>query len=238
MYSKKRRKIFCLNKRKIIFLIVLSVFINTGFFIYYFTSRLGEVMLDAAEREIYNITSWLVINNITREKLRYIAIDDIIIVNKNNQGEVTDIDFRLDVVYEMLLDLRTDLDRAAIEFKLGDVPENSIVLNDNLIIKVPFYAYTNNPLLMNLGPRISFKVNLLEVIRGEVITTVSDYGINTILINVFLNLYVTQSVILPMGREVTDIDFEILIASRVIQGRVPSFFAGGFESHSGIINLE
>ena len=195
-------------------------------------------MLEAAERELYEITSMIIVNNITREKLRHVAIDDIIIVNKNNHGEVTDIDFNLDLAYEMLINLREDLDRAAFAVKAGEVPEGTAVVNDGLIIKVPFYSYTNNPLLMSLGPRIPIRVNLLEVIRGEIYTTVSDYGINTILVRVFLNLYVTQSIILPVGREVSNIDFEILIASRIIQGRIPNLFPGHFGSNSGIINLE
>lgn len=211
---------------------------NTGIFIFYFTSKLGAVMLEAAERELYEITSMIIVNNITREKLNHIAMEDIIVVNRNRNEEVTDIEFRLDMAYEMLINLREDLDRAAFAVKDGEIPDNATVINDNLIIKVPFYAYTNNPLLMNLGPRVPLKVNLLEVIRGEIITTVSDYGINTILVNVWLNLYVSQSIILPVGREVTNIDFEILIASRIIQGQVPDFFPGGFQRQSGIINLE
>ena len=195
-------------------------------------------MLEAAERELYEITSMIIVNNITREKLRHVAIDDIIIVNKNNVGEVTDIDFNLDLAYEMLINLREDLDRAAFAVKAGEIPPGTAVVNEGLIINVPFYAYTNNPLLMSLGPRIPIRVNLLEVIRGEIYTTVSDYGINTILVRVFLNLYVTQSIILPVGREVSNIDFEILLASRIIQGRIPNLFPSQFGSASGIIYLE
>ena len=237
MYTNPRKRLK-FNKRKIIFIIILFILFNTGVFIFYFTSKLGSVMLEAAERELYEITSMIIINNITREKLNHVALEDIIVVNKNQNEEVTDIDFRLDMAYEMLLYLRQDLDRAAFAVKDGEVPDNASVVNDNLIIKIPFYAYTNNPLLMNLGPRVPVKVNLLEVIRGEIITTVSDYGINTILVNVWLNLYVSQSIILPTGREVTNIDFEILIASRIIQGQIPNFFPGMIERQSGIINLE
>ena len=225
------------SKTRIIFIIILFILFNTTFFVFYFSSRLGEVMLTAAERELYEITSMIVVNNITREKLNHVALDEIIVVNLNPAGEVIDIDFRLDLAYEMLINLREDLDRAAFALKAGEVPPGTAVINDELIIKVPFYAYTNNLLLMSLGPSIPVQVNLLEVIRGEISTSVSDYGINTVLIRVFLNLYITQSIILPIGREIMNIDFEILIASRVIQGRVPNLFPGQFGSNSGMINL-
>ena len=196
-------------------------------------------MLKAAEREIAEITTTLVINNITREKLRYIAVDDLITVNKNINDEITDIDFKLDVAYDMLLDLRADLDIVVYALKDGVLPfKNMSVINDNLIIKIPFYTYTQNPILMNLGPKIHAQVNLLQTMRGSIDTKISSYGINSVLISLYLNLYITQTITLPTNRENTHTDFEILLASRVIQGKVPSFYAGKYETNSGLIHIE
>ena len=232
-----RRRII-INKKRIIFVVTLLIIINTYFFVTYFSSKLGEVMLVAAEKELEEITTMIIVRNIARENLPKVAVEDIIIVNKNSDDEITDIDFKLDVAYDMFFDLKTKVDNEVFNIKKGIIPTNASVINDNLIIKVPFYAFTDNPLLMNLGPKLHIKVNMVETSRGSITTELSAYGINTVLIEVYLNLVITESIILPTGRETIELEFNILLASKVIQGKVPSLYTGNKITESPIFNLE
>ena len=232
---KRRIKV---NRKRILFIVSILIILNTYIFITFFASKLGYVMLKSAEKELEEITTMIIVRNIARDNLPKVAIEDIIIVNKNNSDEITDIDFKLDVAYDMFFDLKTKVDSEVFNTKKGIIPTNASIINDNLIIKVPFYAFTNNPLLMNLGPKIHIMVNLIETSRGSITTEVSAYGINTVLIEVYLNLIITESIILPTKREVITLEFNILLASKVIQGKVPSLYTGKKISESPIFNLE
>lgn len=233
--SKKR---LMLSKPKIIFILILLIFLNTMAFLFHFTSILGDVLLTTAEKELKEVTVLIVGSNISKERLSRIGVEDLIIANKNSKEEITDIDFKLDVAYEMLLELKDALDVAVLAVKQGNISTKTHVINDNLVLKIPFYAYTNNPLLMNLGPKIYLGIQMIEYIRGSVTTKVTSYGINSVLIDLYLNLQITESILLPTNRESIVLDYEILLASKVIQGKVPNFYPGTYEMNSGEINIE
>jgi len=232
---KRFSKIY-LTKQKILLVIFLIIFLNTGFFGYYFTNRLGEVLLIAAEKELREVTTLVVSSNITQDRLKRIGYQELIVAHKNQAGEILDVDFKLEVAYEMLLDLKDTLDLAVLNIKNGIIPTKTKVIKNNLVIEVPFYAYTNNLVLMNLGPKVCVKVSILEYIRGSITTKITSYGINTVLVDVYLNLFITESILFPVNRENIVIEYNILLASKVIQGKIPSFYQGKYETNSGIIN--
>lgn len=234
----RQNKRIVITKGRLIFFIVLMIVLNLTVMLYYFTSKLGEVLLTAAEKELREITTLIVNSYINQERLSRIGVEDLIIARRNQAEEITDIDFKLDIAYEMFLELKDILDLAVLDIKNGKIKLDTTVVNDRLIIKVPFYSYTNNPLLMNLGPDIYVKVNLIEHVRGSITTEVTSYGINTALVNLYLNLFVTESILFPVNRENIVIEYNILLASKVIQGKVPSFYTGKYETSSDIINLE
>ena len=227
-----------LTKKKILFIIILIIFLNSGLFLYHFTMKLGDIILVAAEKELKEITQIVVGNAISKDTLPKVAVDDIIIANKNRNDEITDIDFKLDVAYDMMFELKGNLDLIVLAIKNGEITTKTTAINDRLIIKVPFYAYTNNPFLMNLGPKIHLQINMIEVVRGSVSTEVKNYGINSVLISVYLNIFISESILFPTNREAINLDYNILLASKVVQGKVPSLYTGKYETTSEIINVE
>jgi len=232
------RKRIHLNKIKVIFLLLLLIILNTSVFIYYFTDKLSDAVLLVAERELKEISQLTIGNNISREDLPKVSVDEIIIAHRDQNNEITDIDFKLDVAYDMMFALKGKLDLIVADLQAGKLTTKTTVIGDNLVIKVPFYSYTNNILLTNLGPKIYLKIELLELVRGSVTTKVTSYGINTSLVNVYLNLFITESIVFPTNRENIVLEYELLLASKVIQGKVPSLYTGKYEASSDIINID
>ena len=225
------------SKQRMVFLIVLLTFFTSTVYIFFFTSKLSDVIIMAAERELTEMSQLIIGSKMTRDKFSMVGIDDIIVANRNRDDEIIDIDFKLDVAYDMMLSLRDELDKAVADLKQGKVTKNSIMIKDNLVVKVPFYTYTNNALLMNLGPKMHIEVNILEILRGAVRTEVKSYGINSVLINVYLDYWLTQSILFPANRENIVVEYELLVASKVVQGKVPSLYTGRYEQSSEILNI-
>lgn len=223
---------------RIIFLLAILICINTIIYFSFFNSKLSNVLVEVAIRELKEITFNIVTKNLTKEKLKEITAEDLITIKKNKQEEITDVDFKLERAYEVLIDIKSNIEKEVVDLKAGKVPGNTLAIGDNLIIKVPYYAYTNNALLMNLGPKIYVKINLLENIIGDVYTRISSYGINTVLINLYIKFYLTESLLYPSKSEKIDLEFEVLVATKVIQGKIPSFYNGVLENSSSIINVK
>lgn len=234
----KYKKRLQFKSNRIIFILSILICINTILFFSIFNTKLSTVLVEAAKKELKEITINIVTKNLTREKLKEIAADDLITVKKNNQDEITDVDFKLDRAYEVLIDIKTNIEKEVLDLKAGKVPSNTVAVGDNLILKVPYYSYTNNALLMNLGPEIYVKINLVENIIGDVYTRISSYGINTVLINLYIKFYLTESLLYPVKSEKIELEFEVLVATKVIQGKIPSFYNGVLENSSSIINVK
>ncbi len=230
-YRKKLR--FKLNR--VIFLLILAIIINTIFYIFIFVNRLSFTIEQTAKRELKEITTDLFIKNLTREKLKEITVEKLIIVNKNKDDEITDIDFKLDKAYEVLLDVKGKLEQEIKDLKNKPLPASAVAIQDNLVLKVPYYVASNNLLLMNLGPKIYVKINLLENVIGDVYTKVTSYGINTLLINLYIKIYITQSLLYPVKSETIESNFEVLVATKIIQGKIPSFYNGVLENSTGLL---
>lgn len=232
----KKRWQFKVNR--IILVLVVLIIMNTIFLFLIFSNKLSDSVIASTKKEIEEITINIVTKNLTKERLKQIAAEDLIIIIKNDKEEITDVDFKLDKVYEALIDIKGDIEQEILDLKKGIIPSNTISVGDNLIIKIPYYTYTNNALLMNLGPKMHIKINLLENIIGDVYTRISSYGINTVLINLYIKFYLIESFLYPSISEKMKLEFEVLVATKVIQGKIPSFYNGVLESSSSLFNVK
>ena len=94
----------------------------------------------------------------------------------------------------------------------------------------------NNILLENLGFRIPCKVNFVNDIEINFKTKVTDYGLNNVLVELYLVVNVENDLLSPQGHETFKEDYEIVIASKVIMGRIPDYYGGMFEKSSSIVS--
>ena len=69
------------------------------------------------------------------------------------------------------------------------------------LISNPFSTGVPVP-LMNLGSKLHVKINLLENVIGDVYTRISSYGINTVLINLYIKFYLIESFLYPPISEI------------------------------------
>ncbi len=234
----KYKKRWHFRNKQVFYLLIILICVKTFFYFLFFMNKLSDAIILTAEKEIKEITTAIVTKNLTKEKLKKVTTEDLIIIHKNQKDEITDVSFKLDKAYDVLIDIKSNIEKEVRDIKNGVVPSSAIAIQDNLVIKVPYYAFTSNALLMNLGPKIYIKINLLENIIADVYTKISSYGINTVLINLYIKFQIKESFLYPVLSQKMEYEFEVLVASKVIQGKVPSFYNGQMESSSPIINVK
>lgn len=234
----KYKKRINFKTSRIILIIVLAIIINTLFFIIFFLSKFSNTIEISAKKELKEITTNMVIKHLSKEKLIEASMENLIIINKDKEDAITHIDFKLDKAYEVIFTIKENLEKEVKKLKSGTLTTPAISIKENLVIKIPYYTWSNNMLLMNIGPKIFIKINLLENVRADLYTKVTSYGINSLLVNLYVTIYIKESLLYPANSEAIEYNFELLIASKVIQGKIPSFYNGILESKSGLINLK
>ena len=108
---------------------------------------------------------------------------------------------------------------------------------NGLILKVPLFLGSDNIFLNNIGPRIPIVVNFNETFLTNVKTKVTNYGFNNALLEVYITVEMQKLMITPLKKDNSKFHYNILVSSLVVNGSVPEFYGGTYESSSGILDI-
>ena len=165
-------------------------------------------------------------------------------VIQNNNGEIQTIDFNPIIVNKFLTKTTNVVSNNLKNLEKGNIKDISFIdiddydinnLKNGVISKIPMGIITNNVLLSNLGPKVPVKINMVGNVISNVETKVSNYGINSSLIQVFVKVEVTEEVIIPFQTKTIKVVNEIPVAMKVINGKVPEYYGSGRLSESSNI---
>ena len=82
----------------------------------------------------------------------------------------------------------------------------------------------NNPIFANFGAQIPIKISLTGDVVSSISTEVTNYGINNALIKVYVNIKITEQVILPYYDKEIKLETKVPIALKLINGTVPNYY--------------
>ena len=94
----------------------------------------------------------------------------------------------------------------------------------DLIFNVPIGVIYDIPILVGIGPKIPFKLDIITNSDNSVYTNIRDYGINNSIIEVILKINLNIQIILPFTSKEMQIVKEIPIDTKIIQGKVPTYY--------------
>jgi len=103
-------------------------------------------------------------------------------------------------------------------------------LKKGIVFKIPSGVVFNNSLLANVGPKIPVRFTLIGDVLSGVNTNVTNYGINNALLEVNVNIKLTLKVILPIASKEVNVETNVPIAIKMIQGSVPDYYSNGLNS--------
>ena len=169
----------------------------------------------------------------------YNTIKDILIINKNSNDEIINIDYNLKELYEFSSHITEELkdDLANLESGKTSSEYYDEYLSSNkdyFVLWIPYGVASDNVFFSNLGPRIPVKIKFIGSILTGVKTKVTDYGINNSLIEVYTTINISTLVITPVNKKRVSRNYEILVASKIIEGKVPEIYGGKYEQKSSI----
>lgn len=212
----------------IILLIMIIILIISYIMLKVFTIKSEKILLNYAENKSKEL-SQLLVNNTLEEIIIDANVEDIINLEKNQNNEIISLDFNNVKINEIELKISKNIQKNL--KKLEENKKNSLTekyYDDkiDIIYEVPMSIIYDVPILVGIGPKVPFKLDVLGNVKTNVITNIKEYGINNSLVEVILNMKINIQIILPFSSKNIVIESNVPLKTKVIQGKIPTYYGG------------
>lgn len=209
-------------------LIMIIVLIISYIMLKVFTIKSEKILLNYAENKSKEL-SQLLVNNAFEEIIIDANVEDIINLEKNQNNEIISLDFNNVKINEIELKISKNIQKNL--KKLEENKKNSLTekyYDDkiDIIYEVPMSIIYDVPILVGIGPKVPFKLDVLGNVKTNVITNIKEYGINNSLVEVILNMKINIQIILPFSSKNIIIESNVPLKTKVIQGKIPTYYGG------------
>lgn len=217
----KRRVIL----KNYIFIYLVIIFIEVFYSIDKIGLMISPKMINIIKNNISYYDNILIEEYLDTKELRDSYIEELITIDKNSKEEIVNIDINTSKSYILLKRIVNNLKNSNSTYRdmYAKNKKNYIVL------RYPIGLISNNILINNLGYRIPIRLELNSNILTGIKSKVTNYGLNNALIEVYLRVKFTSNVVYFSLDDRVDNEYEILLASKMIMGRVPEMFNGYLE---------
>lgn len=231
-------------KKKNIFIIIFTILILSILLSFKFiNTKISPVLISYAQLELTKFSNLVINNAVAAEVSDKIDISELFIISKNDDGEIKTIDFNPLVVNKLLTLITSNIQKNLRYIEQGNIDKlnmeqselsnyNVSKLKKGIIFEIPSGIVFNNAMLVNLGPKIPVKLSLVGDIISNVNTKVTNYGINNAMIEVSINIKLSEQVILPFISQKINIESNIPVAIKLIQGSIPNYYFNGIDKNS------
>lgn len=221
---KKRKKHKKLNKIVIIAIILL---ILATFILKYVNKEISPKLINYASLEIKKLSNLIITESINEEEFEKLNVDDIYKITKNNNNEILTVDINTVILNKMIKKATENIQQRLKKLEKGEVDENNQENKNGVVLKIPLGEIYNNFLLADLGPKIPVKLKIIGNIETKINTNVKNYGINSSLIELSLDITVKEKVILPISTNEIRVNQTFPLTIKMIEGKIPNYYSNG-----------
>ena len=234
---KLRRKIR-INNKSIIFLIIVLIIIIEIYTLLIFSKKSKLYLDNFAESESVKIAT-LIINKAIEEEINENKLKDLVLISKDNNGQIIDINYDTSKLNEILTDITSNIEYSIFEIENGNVSKLKINYydEDDLIYYVSLGVIYDIPALVDVSPKIPFKISFLGHAETSAETNIKEYGINNSINELYIRVDIRVQVNFPFASKIVNVNKNIPISTSIIQGKIPEYY-GGLITHSSKIYSE
>ncbi len=240
----RRKKGFKGFNRFVIFVFSLTlIFGGIVLCFRYINVKASPIIMNYAEMEAKKLSSIVINKAISKHITEKVSGEDLFEITKDSNGEIRSIDFNTTLVNKFLTETTNSVQMNLRNIEKGDIDaiefSDSVLvdydkedLEKGIIYEVSSGVLLGNPLLANVGPKVPVKISLIGDATSNVSAEVKDYGINSALIQVYVNLKINERIILPFYEKNIDIKTKAPVAMKIVTGSVPKYYSNGLSQDS------
>ncbi len=234
---KSIRKYSGKNISRIVFVTIILIIFLTIFLFVKFINGIDETIINISTNEIRRVTYSFITNKLNSSVFNNNSLNDILILEKNNKGEIIYVDFDLEQAYIVLDEVSKILTESFSALENGNITVNYLDKSlthelGSMVLSIPIGNSFNNLYFYNFGPRIPVKVNFIGSVLTNLKTKVTNYGLNNALVEMFVYIEFNIQIMGPYKVEEVNLEYDAVIASMMVEGEVPSWYGGLIESQS------
>lgn len=247
-----RKKLFHSKKKlkKLDIIIILTIFVTifVSFVLQFMDSKFRPILLSYAELETRKFSTIIVNKAITMEMTNQLDTEKLFIITKNDEGKIEAIDFNTVVVNKILNEATASAVQSLKNLERGnveqlDIDESDLINHDEkdlrkgIFYKIPLGAVFNNSFLANLGPKIPVRLSFIGDMMCNLENKVTNYGINSALIETNIHLEIKIKVIMPFITNTINVLMDTPISLKLISGSVPNYYLNGYNQNTPSLNV-
>lgn len=240
---KTRKRIQMHTLGNVFVVVVLLVILLTSLFLNAFQKKVTPKLLDVVAIKLDKLTNHYLLEFFNRDILNQESIDQILTITQNSKEEIVSVDFNLEKAYDVLSDATQRMKNGMNSSEFGDI--NNLTYTDpmlqnnteGLILMIPMGAASDGIYFTNLGPELPVRIRFVNSLYTNLRTNITDYGINNALVEVNIEIEVEVEIITPVQKKIIKKEYEVTIASKIIQGKVPTYYGGMIENRSPLVSL-
>lgn len=248
---KLRKKVFHSKKFKkanLLLIITISIIISIIFVFKVINLKITPILTNYAAIEMRKLATIVIGDAVTNELAKELDTESLFIINKNNDSNIETIDFNTVIVNKVLIAATISIQVNLKYLESGQIDKLTIgkdtltsydeeSLREGVVYSVQMGAVFNNSFLANLGPKIPIRFSLVGEIKANLKSTITDYGINSALIETVMHLTLNINVILPIATKKISVESNVPISMKIISGEVPEYYLNGYNQTSSILTL-
>lgn len=223
-------------KLNITSIIIMLIIVNTIAILNYYKNNLTNKLIDISKNTIEVYNNYLIMNFISNDILSKSDLNDIIKLNKNNKDEIISIEYDTKLTYKLLKIVTDELYQIVSQTTYKDILDYDFDIKDDLVIYYPVLLSSNNIFLNNLGPKVPVKIKFLSSLLTNINTKVTSYGLNNVLLEIYLNITISDDIVIPYYNDKISKDYNVLLSSKVVMGTLPNYLGTSIENSSPILS--
>lgn len=228
---KSKRK----NRLSFFIISIFIILITSFILVIKLGKKINTSLVKISEVESKRITKLLLNKSVSDYISNNTDSTDMFAIEKNSRGDIQMVDLNSKSINEFLNNINIIVNKHLKELENGessildlhsDLITNSNIISNKkgIIFQIPIGLITQNSFLSNFGPKIPIKILINGDLETEIRTSIDNYGINNVLFKVFLNMKVSEQIIMPLYSKEFKTENNILIAAKMIQGEIPSYY--------------
>jgi sporulation protein YunB len=195
--------------------------------------------LNVILEQYINIEAERLTNNIVSNAVNEIIVDedydDFLNIVRNN-NTIEQISYNTKKINKLKNDMAIYIQKKLLflddgkidEFFISNKFKNSKFKNikKGILCEVSLGSLRNSTIFANIGPTIPLKLIFLGEVNTDIDIKIKEYGINNIMIQVYLIVDVNEQVSMPITSKKKNIIVREPISIDIINGEIPDYFSG------------
>lgn len=208
-----------------LFVIISFLSINVPFYLLY--QELVPLLKDYGKMEVERLNQLIITHSQFTDEKQY---EDMIVIERNNDNEITLIDFDMIKANSLANDIVLDIentyalieegkyqakDDTYYERRLEDVSKSGIVS------EISIASLMDMPIFSKMTPKLKIQYKHLTSVSSSIEKNISNYGINHVIVELSIKLTLKLRMVYPFFEEYHTHEVEIPVLLEIIEGQIP-----------------